>query len=160
MFFNCSHNNVPLLFYFLSFSFLSNLQVKIWFQNRRMKWRNSKERELLSAGGSRESTLPNRSNPNPDLSDVGGACNALLMGNNPDCESDSEKELMDTPTSSPCGSPTHPQHHVRSTHAQEELLMPTMHGHYLHHNEYGVDDDRKIPEFSEVGDSDNEIDID
>ena len=45
-------------------------QVKIWFQNRRMKWRNSKERELLSSGGSRESTLPNKSNPNPDLSDV------------------------------------------------------------------------------------------
>lgn len=35
-----------------------------------MKWRNSKERELLSSGGSRESTLPNKSNPNPDLSDV------------------------------------------------------------------------------------------
>ncbi|KAK3558782.1 hypothetical protein QTP86_028713 [Hemibagrus guttatus] len=24
-------------------------QVKIWFQNRRMKWRNSKERESLSS---------------------------------------------------------------------------------------------------------------
>ena len=46
-------------------------QVKIWFQNRRMKWRNSKERELLSTGGSREQTLPTKHNPNPDLSDVG-----------------------------------------------------------------------------------------
>ncbi|KAG8224645.1 hypothetical protein J437_LFUL003079 [Ladona fulva] len=45
------------------------LQVKIWFQNRRMKWRNSKERELLAHGGSREQTLPNKNNPNPDLSD-------------------------------------------------------------------------------------------
>ena len=46
------------------------LQVKIWFQNRRMKWRNSKERELLAAGGSREQTLPNKNNPHPDLSDA------------------------------------------------------------------------------------------
>ena len=35
-----------------------------------MKWRNSKERELLAAGGSREQTLPNKNNPNPDLSDT------------------------------------------------------------------------------------------
>lgn len=40
-------------------------QVKIWFQNRRMKWRNSKERELLSNGGTREQTLPTKNNPNP-----------------------------------------------------------------------------------------------
>lgn len=35
-----------------------------------MKWRNSKERELLACGGSREQTLPNKNNPNPDLSDA------------------------------------------------------------------------------------------
>ena len=40
-------------------------QVKIWFQNRRMKWRNSKERELLASGGSRSQTLPTKSNPHP-----------------------------------------------------------------------------------------------
>ena len=45
------------------------VQVKIWFQNRRMKWRNSKERELIATGGSREQTLPTKNNPNPDLSD-------------------------------------------------------------------------------------------
>lgn len=36
-----------------------------------MKWRNSKERELLASGGTREQTLPTKNNPNPDLSDVG-----------------------------------------------------------------------------------------
>lgn len=39
-----------------------------------MKWRNSKERELLSSGGCREQTLPTKFNPHPDLSDVGKKC--------------------------------------------------------------------------------------
>lgn len=55
----------------LNSPFSPRQQVKIWFQNRRMKWRNSKERELLSSGGCREQTLPTKANPHPDLSDVG-----------------------------------------------------------------------------------------
>lgn len=55
-------------------------QVKIWFQNRRMKWRNSKERELLAAGGSREQTLPNKNNPHPDLSDAEADRSRIISG--------------------------------------------------------------------------------
>lgn len=51
-----------------------------------MKWRNSKERELLSSGGCREQTLPTKANPNPDLSDVGKKSSA-------DEEEDEEEEF-------------------------------------------------------------------
>lgn len=49
-----------------------------------MKWRNSKERELLAAGGSREQTLPNKNNPHPDLSDANDDKPKLDLSDVPD----------------------------------------------------------------------------
>ena len=59
-----------------------------------MKWRNSKERELLSTGGTRESTLPNKNNPNPDLSDV----------KDEECETEVQPEPTSDSTFSPVNS--------------------------------------------------------
>ena len=95
-----NHIFTPLLSAFLS------TQVKIWFQNRRMKWRNSKERELLSTGGSRESTLPNKSNPNPDLSDVASDLHDMMVDSH--LSDDGERDnasAIESPLSSPCPTP-------------------------------------------------------
>ena len=62
-----------------------------------MKWRNSKERELLSTGGSREATLPSKDNPNPDLSDINEESEADSSMTQPDVLPETEVLMNSEP---------------------------------------------------------------
>ena len=73
-----------------------------------MKWRNSKERELLSAGGCREQTLPTKTNPHPDLSDVGKK------------SSEEEEEDEDEPN---IVSPSHFSKHSDFSASDDEIMV-------------------------------------
>lgn len=108
--------------------------MKIWFQNRRMKWRNSKERELLAAGGSREQTLPNKNNPHPDLSDADGDKPKL--------------DLTDVQDISPAGSPVDHQRSERERSAGNAGHCVSM-GYQMYE---GV-------EYDSSNDSDEEINV-
>ena len=59
-----------------------------------MKWRNSKERELIAQGGCREQTLPTKNNPNPDLSDPQTSSHIPTQTNNHHLEAMAKTRLV------------------------------------------------------------------
>lgn len=114
-----------------------------------MKWRNSKERELLASGGSRDQTLPNKNNPNPDLSDA---------------RNDRAPSL--SPPSSPTGSPQSSEQFAnnQSPHKQPidgKFLSDTASSPHAHSNKelfkYEFDDNRQTQMFNQFYDKNRDV---
>ncbi|XP_036338217.1 protein TOC75, chloroplastic-like [Rhagoletis pomonella] len=102
-----------------------------------MKWRNSKERELLASGGSRDQTLPNKNNPNPDLSDA--KCDRPISPLSPTPPSPpshslspqpkEERANADTPTNNGAATPNAMQSPASTPSASATLHSPPL----MHH---------------------------
>ena len=76
-----------------------------------MKWRNSKERELIAHGGCREQTLPTKHNPNPDLSDPASPAS-----------SQNSKQTSSDQSSSNTNSHTSSQHQITTLTSKPPVL--------------------------------------
>uniref|UniRef100_A0A182WKV6 Homeobox domain-containing protein n=1 Tax=Anopheles minimus TaxID=112268 RepID=A0A182WKV6_9DIPT len=98
-----------------------------------MKWRNSKERELLANGGSRDQTLPNKNNPNPDLSDARTDRQTSLSPPPPGSPSQGSNPLdgqppppaHPPPSTTPSGSPKPAPPPMLTFKSKFELLKPS-----------------------------------
>ena len=98
-----------------------------------MKWRNSKERELLSTGGSRDSTLPNKGNQNIDLSDVGDVASMSNDTHSDSAARDSTTSFPSLPEVDRADDRSHDlemdfsQHHEHSSDSEDEIDVSWVH---------------------------------
>ena len=107
-----------------------------------MKWRNSKERELLSSGGgNRDTTIPSKDNPHPDLTDT------------PDSETD---DVINDMSSSSHHDSHHHSHRGLDTDGVDASDMDHMTSRYSSNDVIDYADDM---DDNYSGDSDEEINV-